>query len=106
MIVGSRVQRDDRRVREIGREQILGAELNAVAHAGGARVLVGLENPLRVDLDADLRGRGEVTHRGDDDAAVAGAEIVDDIAGTDAGHRQHLRDHFVRRGHVDDVQRT
>ena len=53
----------------------------------------------RVDVDADAAG-AELLGGGNDDAAVAGAEIVEDVVLADLGHLQHLRDDLLVRGHI------
>jgi hypothetical protein len=67
-------------------------------HARGLRVPAALRDPLRVDVDADaaravaLRGR-------DHDAAVAAAEVVDDVAALHLRQLQHRVDDFRRGRH-------
>jgi hypothetical protein len=53
---------------------------------------------LRVEIDAK-RARAAL-RRGDDDAAVAGAEIDQVFAGFDLRHVEHALDHVLRRRHI------
>ena len=82
---------------EIGGEQVLLAELDPLLHAGGARRCAALGHQLRHDLDAEAAG-AEAPRRGDDDAAVAGAEIDHVIGRTDGGELEHRQRHLVGRG--------
>jgi hypothetical protein len=73
-----------------------------------ASVLPALRDQLRVDLDADAAGP-EVTGRRDDQAAVAGAQIVDHVRRPDPGQLEHLVHHLGRgheKGHVDARMRS
>ena len=83
--------------REVGREQVLLAELDALGHAGGARRVAALLHQLGHDLDAEAAG-AEALRRGDDDAAVAGAEIDHVVGRADAGELEHRQRHLVGRG--------
>src|SRR5690606_34482002 len=71
------IERNHRGLAEVGVEQVLLDDLHAIGHAGLTCVLVGFSDPLGIDVDAHAT---RATFRcGDDDAAVAAAEIVDDI---------------------------
>ena len=97
------VERHDRRLADVALEQVLMQDLDPVGHAVLRDVLVGFLDALRVDVDADA-ARAELLRRGDDDAAVAAAEVVDDVVLGDLGGLEHRLDHVGRRRHVDDVR--
>src|SRR5437016_2222901 len=69
---------------KVGLEQVLVAELHQAGHAVLFRVLVGLLDALRVDVDAD-RAHSELLRRRDRDAPVARAEVVEHVALPDVG---------------------
>ena len=69
------------------------------------RVLVGLADAHRIDVDADA-ARAVGLRRGDRNAAVAGAEVVDDVVLGHLGQLEHRVDDFLRRRHEDDVRRA
>ena len=69
---------------EVGREQVLLAELDAVVHAGGA-ARSRLVRTRSGTISTPRPRRAEAARRGDDDAAVARAEVDDVIA------RRHAR---------------
>ena len=56
----------------------------------------------RVDVDAG-RLDAVLLRRGDRDAAVARAQVVEHVAFLHVGEAQHLVDHLLRRGDEDDV---
>ena len=72
-------QRHHGRRREVGLEQVALDEPHAVGDVRALRVLVGFRDALRIDVDADA-ARTEVLRRRDHDPAVAGAQVVDDVA--------------------------
>ena len=79
---GERNSRPSRRRGEVHGEEVVVAELDALGHAGAARVFLRIGDAQRVDIDAhgaraELRG-------GDHDAPVAAAEVVDEVAGLTA----------------------
>ena len=80
------------------REQVLLAELDAVADAGGAGALAARSHEVGDDLDAEA-ARAEAARRGDDDAAVARAEVDDVVARRHRGELEHRQRHR-RRGVV------
>jgi hypothetical protein len=66
-----------------------------------ARAVLRERDEVGVELDAVcLR---PALGRGDHHAAVARAEVVDDVVRRDLRHRQHALDERLRRGHPDDV---
>ena len=56
-----------------------------------------------VGVVLDARGAGAALGCGDDRAAVAGAEIDQEVAGHDLGHVEHLVDQRLRRRYPDHV---
>ena len=83
---------------EVGVEQVLHREGRAVADAGLGGVGDGFLDELRVEVDAE--GARAALRRGDDDAAVAGAEVDQVFAGLDLRHVEHALDHVLRRRHI------
>ena len=78
---------------KIDGENVLLANLGLLLNAGLRMFSRRLLDQITVDFEPHRFGaffRG-----GDDDAAVAGAEIVDDIALLDAGEFDHLVDDFL-----------
>ena len=73
------VQRDHGRLADVGREQILIEEFHLVADAAALQVLGRFLDALRIDVDADA-ARAVRLGAGDRNAAVARAEVVDDVA--------------------------
>ena len=94
---GQQVHRHHAGAAEVGGEQVLLAELDPLLHAGDARQLAALLHQLRHDLDAEA-ARAEAAGRGDDDAAVAGAEVDHVIGRADGGELEHRQRHLVGRG--------
>src|SRR4029453_11125113 len=82
--LGRQVQRHHGGLAEVGLEQIARPERHAIGDAGPAGRLHALGHQLRIDLDADAP-RAEVARRRDHHAAVARAQIVDDVARPDDG---------------------
>ena len=78
---------------ERGFEQILAAEGDAAGDPGGAGVRLGFADPGRIDVDAEAAG-AEAAGGGDQDPAVAGAEVDHMIAGPDLGEAEHGIDHL------------
>ena len=60
-------------------------------------ILARLLDQRAVELDAEA-ARAELLRRGDDDAAVARAEVDHQVVGTRLGHLQHALDNVGRRG--------
>ena len=85
---------------EVGLEQIADDERDAMCDfrfVGGAPRQL---DQLRIDLDADA-ARAVFLRRDDRDAAIARAEVVDDVAGADAGELQHrIGDVVARRSEM------
>jgi hypothetical protein len=96
---GQQIQGHDGGVGQVGREDILLAELDEVGDAGRPGVGTRLLDQAWVDLQAHAAGAIDA-RRGDGDAAVARAEIVHDVVGGDAGEGEHPVHDVVRRGHV------
>ena len=57
------------------------------------------------DVDADA-ARAVLLGRGDDDAAVAAAEVVDHVVAADLAHLEHLAHRLHRRRHIRHVERA
>jgi hypothetical protein len=68
---GKQVQRDDGRIADVGREQILVEEADLIAQARCLEVCVGFLDALGVDVDAGGAGGSEVAYGGDRNAAVS-----------------------------------
>lgn len=79
---------------EIGREDVRHDESDAVLHAGLLRCPEAVIDQIGVDLDA-YGAAARLPGGLDDDAAVAGAEIVEDVVLSHAGLRKDLRDDIV-----------
>ena len=88
---------------EIGREDVRRDEPDAILHAGPLCCPEAVFDQIRVDLDA--HGTAARLPGGlDDDAAVAGAEIVQNVFLSDSGFRQDLRDDVVWGRHKGGVK--
>src|SRR5581483_9948018 len=85
------VHGDDRRLAEVGGEDVAVDDRRLARDAGLLRVALRVLRHLGVVLDA-VGARAELLRRRDRDLAVAGAEIVDDVVRLDLRHRQHAVD--------------
>ena len=86
-----------------GVTQAGGEMRDAILHASPLCCPEAVFDQIRVDLDA--HGTAARLPGGlDDDAAVAGAEIVQNVFLSDAGFRQDLRDDVVRGRHKGGVK--
>ena len=96
------VERDDVRLAQVLLEDVLLLDRHQLAHPVLLDVLVRLLDALRVDVEAD--GLDAVLlRRGDQDAAVAAAEVVDDVPLLHLGQLEHLVDDLLGRRDEDDV---
>ena len=77
-------------------EQILAAEGDQPGDSGGAGIGVGFADPGRIDVDAEAAG-AVAARGGDQDSAVARAEVDDIIVGPEAGEAEHGVDHLGGR---------
>src|SRR5438874_3483157 len=89
-------QRHDARAGELGVEQVLLPEGDALGDTGRRGIGARLGDTLRVDVDAHT-ARAVALRGLDGDAAVAAAEIVDHVARADRRQLEHRRDHTWRR---------
>src|SRR5699024_5771200 len=88
---------------DIDLEDISLDEVDDVLHPALSRILHGVRNAHRVDVDTNA-ARIPVARGVDQDPAVAGAQIIDEVLRADAGQVEHgLHDGFSA-GHVRDVQ--
>ena len=101
---GEEVEGDDRGGGEVDVEQAGLEEPDAVADVGAAKVVVAFLDAQRVDVDADAAG-AEVFGGGDDDAAVAAAEVIDHVVGADPCESEDRGDDGIGGRHVRDVPR-
>src|SRR6266849_5567992 len=88
-------QRHHRGFADIGLEQVAAHEAHAVFDTGAARVVDRHAQRHGVDLDADA-ACSEVLRRGDDDAPVAAAQVVDHVLRARACELEHSQNRFVR----------
>ncbi|MBM3818621.1 MAG: hypothetical protein FJW14_06335 [Acidimicrobiia bacterium] len=95
---GEQVEGDDRRVGNVGLERIADLESHQPFDARLLRVLLGIEDPGRVDVHADAAG-AELLGGHDDDPAVPAAQVVDHIFRAHAGQGQHPLDDVGRGDH-------
>jgi len=86
----------------VGLEEVLPDESGALADAGRRRPLTTVLHEGGVDLHAHAT-RAEVASGGDDETAIAAAEVVHDVGSGDVREPQHLHRHRFRRGHEEDV---
>src|SRR5262245_20366930 len=103
VVVPLQEKRYHRRVAELRLEEIALHEPHAVSDARRACVLDRVADAVRVDVDADAT-RAELPRRSDHDAAVAAAEVVDDVGRVDVRGLEHRVDDLVRRGNEVDLQ--
>ena len=96
--LGQQIQGDDAGGRQVGLEDVALHDARAIGHAGGPGAALGVRHQFGVELDAQRAG-AELPRRGDDDLAVARAQVDDVVAPRHAGHLQHARDQRVGRGH-------
>ena len=87
---------DDGGVADVGLERILQLELDEMRDAGGLRVGVGFLDAHGIDVDAQTP-RSVFLCRGDQDSAIAAAQIDDEIVFLDVREGQHAIDDFLRR---------
>src|SRR2546429_7159848 len=80
---------------DIRLEQVAAHEAYAVLDPAAARAVHRHAQRHRVDLDADA-ARAEVPRRGDDDAAVAAAQVVDHVLRARARELEHRGNRRVR----------
>ena len=100
--VGREVEGDDGRLPQIGLEEIVLPEGDAIGEPETAGPLHGLRHQRRIDLESHP-ARSAVAGGRDDDPPIPGPEIVDDIIGSYGAEPQHLVDHHERRPDVGDV---
>ena len=81
------------------RSAFMKLRLLADAFLGG----VALRQLDHVGVVFDALRRGAALGRGDDGAAIAGAEVVHGVGRRDLGHVEHLVDQRLRRRHPDHV---
>ena len=94
--LGKEIERDDRRPTQVRLQHVLPQEGRPVGDARGEGAIAAVLNELRVELDA--HGARAAARGRDDDSAVAGAEVVDDVRRADAGDVEHvLHDRRGRR---------
>jgi hypothetical protein len=91
------VDGDDARLGEIRREHVALHEGHAIGDARGARILARLVHQALVELDAKA-ARAELARRHDDDAAVARAEVGDEIVAACARELEHPLHHLLGCG--------
>ena len=76
-----------------GQEQVFAAKCNTPGDAGVAGVGVRLVDAGGIDIDAEA-ARAQAARGGDQDAAVARAQIDDPIVRADLGQPKHRVDHL------------
>src|SRR5688572_2182250 len=96
-------QRHHRGCREVRLEQVALDELHAVGDVRALRVRVGFGDSLRIDVDP-YTPRAEIPCGSDHDPAVAGTEVVDDVAAGDAREFEHRANDFRWRRLVRNVR--
>src|SRR5205823_1668741 len=95
------VQTDDRGLVQIlDLQGVAVADLDELADAEFLDGLVRFLDADGVQIDADALG-AELLGGGGHDAAVAAAEVKDEVVLGDLGHVEHLLDRVLRRGGVD-----
>ena len=94
-------QRQHRRLRDVGRVHVALREGRLVGHAGGGRLPPRELDEIGVELDAETARAA--FGGGDDGAAVARAEIDDEVLRRDLGVVEHLLDHGCARRHPDRI---
>ncbi len=87
-------ERHHRRFADVRLEQVAAHEAHAVLDAGAARLVHRHAQRRGVDLDADA-ARAELLRRGDDDAPVAAAQVVDHVLRSGARELEHSQNRFV-----------
>ena len=97
--VGAEVERHDGRAAKVRLEDVLLDEAHAVAESEATGGRVALGDQRGVDLHAHT-SRAVVSGRSDDDAAIARAEVVNDVAARDAAELEHRTDRRNRRANV------
>ena len=93
----------DGRIVELGIEEVLALEPDLVLDAGLSRIVLGFENALGIDVDAE-RTRALLGRR-DGDPAITGAQIDDEVVLPHGGHLEHPVDDFGRGRHIRHIQR-
>jgi len=78
-------------------------EHHPVGHAGAGGVESGVGDALGVEIDAHAAG-AVVQRGGDDDLALAAAQVIHDVAGTHLCGLEHDRDDLGRARDPDDIQ--
>jgi len=101
--LGEEIKGEDVGLGKRGREQILPAENDLAGEAGGAGILVRFADPGRIDVDAEP-ARAAASRRGDQNPAVARAEIDEVVAGADPGEAQHRIDHLHVARDIGDIE--
>lgn len=96
-------QRDDGCAPEVGFEQVLLQEGDALGAARALGVRPALADAPRIDVHADA-ARPELPDRGDHDPSVAATQIVEDVFRADLRELQHLGHDAVRRRVVTGVR--
>jgi len=96
---GQQVERDHGRFRKVGLEDVLHVERRTVGKPQALRLGVALLDEVRIDVDAEA-ARLVFAGGGQDDHAIARAEVDHEIPGSHLTHAQHLVDDDLRRGHI------
>ncbi|ABC43867.1 collagen a1 [Salinibacter ruber DSM 13855] len=96
------VQGHDRRLAQVGLKQVSLPKLDQVGDPGRLRVLAGLGDQLRIDLDADAAGAVSLGG-GNRDAPVAATEVDHHVVAGHLGRLEHPVHNALRRGDVRDV---
>jgi hypothetical protein len=94
---GQQVDRHHAGLRQIRGEHVALHEAHAVGDTSLPRALARLLHQGRVELDPQA-ARAEVAGRGDDDPAIAGAQIDHQVCGARAGQLEHALDDLVGGG--------
>ena len=93
---------DHGRPRQVGGKQVFLDETHLVGNAGLLRILVGEFQQVGIEIDTESTG-AVLGGRGDDEAAVTGTEVDQEILGADFRHLQHGIDDNLRRRHIHHV---
>src|SRR5450432_2459128 len=99
---GQQVESDHGGVVNVGIEQIVFFELHQGFDARLAGVFAGFLDKFGIDVDAHS-ARAVILGGGDDDAPVAAAEVIDDVAPGNAGEPEHAVDDGIRAANVGDI---